>query len=409
MILNKRTNILVVAILVAPALFSSGNQPPKLGPPVESNPKVVPEQMPAFDQQTRVHGIKTTTEFKVEILTDSLKSPWGLDFLPDGRMIVSEREGNLRLLSKDGEIGEPLNGVPEVRHVLVSGMTDVKLAPDFASSRYIFWSYLETADGDKGVNSVARGKLSSDEKSLEDVEVIYRTEIAYSDGYHTGSRMLFDDEGHLYITFGDRYEESIRIQAQHINSPIGKIIRINQDGTPAANNPFAATDGALKEIWSIGHRNPQGLAFSPVTGDLWSSEHGAKAGDEINIIRQGANYGWPIIGYGLEDNNNPINGTGLTQKDGMEQPVYYYDPATAPCGMTFYDGDLISEWKNDLFVGALRGSHIIRLVIDYESNRIVAEERLLEEEKQRFRHVVQGPDDALYAITDQGRLYRIGK
>lgn len=401
---------LLLSPLFAVALLVSCNQQVKYDrPPVEEREKIAPEdQLPAFEEQFRVPGVKTETEFKAEILTDSLKLPWGLDFLPDGRMIVSEREGNIRLLSKDGETGEPLENVPPVRYAQVSGMTDVKLAPDFADSRYIFWSYLEPAGEETGVNSVAKGKLSADEKSIEDVEVVYRTEVPYSDAYHTGSRMLFDEKGRLYVTLGDRYADSVRVQAQHLDSPVAKIIRINQDGTPAAGNPFETTEGALNEIWSIGHRNPQGLAFHPLTGDLWESEHGAKAGDEINIIKAGANYGWPEIGYGLEDSDKPIGGTGLTQKEGMEQPIYYWDPAVAPSGMTFYTGNMLPEWKNNLFVGALGGSHIIRLIIDHKNNKILAEERLLEEDKQRFRHIVQGPDDAIYAITDQGRLYRIG-
>lgn len=405
--LNRQITV-GISLLTISALLSSCNKPVKYGPPVETEPKIVTDQAPAFEGQTRAPGIKTEAQFKVEILTDSLKLPWGLDFLPDGRMVVSEREGKIRVLSKDGEIGEPLSGVPPVRYELVSGMTDVKVAPDFSTSRYIFWSYQETADGDKGVNCVARGKLSADEKSLENVEVIYRTKVPYGDAYHTGSRMLFDKEGHLLVTLGDRYHDSVRVQAQHLDSPVAKILRLNQDGSPAEGNPFAATEGALKEIWSIGHRNPQGLAFSPVTGELWESEHGAKSGDEINIIKPGANYGWPLVGYGVEDNDKPIGGTGLTQKEGIEQPVYYWDPSVAPCGMTFYTGSLIPEWKNNLFVGALRGSHIIRLVVDHKTGRVLAEERLLAEDKQRFRHIVQGPDQALYAITDQGRLYRIG-
>jgi glucose/arabinose dehydrogenase len=218
--------------------------------------------------------------------------------------------------------------------------------------------------------------------------------------------MLFDKYGLLYVTFGDRFNESVRGEAQKLNSSLGKIIRINQDGKFAKGNPFISEPTALKEIWSLGHRNPQGLSFNPATGDLWSSEHGPTSGDELNIVRAGANYGWPTISYGLADTGGPL--TGMTQQEGLVQPIYYWDPSVAPCGMTFYTGDLIPEWKNNLFVGALRGSHIIRLVIDNSTNRIIGEERLLADERQRFRHIVQGPDKALYAITDQGRLYRLG-
>jgi glucose/arabinose dehydrogenase len=222
--------------------------------------------------------------------------------------------------------------------------------------------------------------------------------------------MAFDSNGLLYVGFGDRFDNSIRIQAQQLNSSLGKIIRINQDGSPAAGNPYLGNSAARPEIWSSGHRNPQGLAFNPVTGELFSSEHGPQAGDEINIIKPGSNYGWPIIAYGLEVGGQPVNGTGLTQQDGMEQPIYYWDPAIAPGGMTFYTGSQIPEWRNNLFVGAMGGMHIVRLVLNSTNNRVIGEERLLSGENQRFRHILQGPDGALYAISDHadGRIYRIG-
>ncbi|WP_207509716.1 PQQ-dependent sugar dehydrogenase [Telluribacter humicola] len=377
------------------------------GQSVETSTKVATNQQPAFVAQTRVAAVKTSTLFSVKVLTDGLSNPWGFDFLPDGRMIVSELEGNIRILSKEGKIGIPLQNVPAVRTAGVSGMMDIKVSPDFARNRFVFWTYAEPIGENQSVNCVARGKMSSDETSLEDVKIIYRASTQGQDGFHLGSRMLFDKSGLLYVTLGDRFQESVRGEAQQLSSSLGKIIRINEDGTPANGNPFATTAGALKEIWTIGHRNPQGLSFNPVTGELWASEHGPTSGDELNRIRPGANYGWPLISYGLADGGGALSGT--TQKEAMEQPVYYWDPAVAPSGMTFYTGKLIPEWKNNLFVGALRGSHIIRLVIDHKTNRVIGEERLLADELQRFRHIVQGPDEALYAITAQGRLYRIGK
>ena len=377
------------------------------GQSVETNRKVAVNQPPAFEGQTRVKAVKTEATYKVSILTKKLSRPWGLDFLPDGRMLVSELEGAIRIVSKDGTVGKALKGVPSVFVYGVTGMMDVKVSPNFKTSRYVFWTYPESVDGNQSINCVARGKLSEDETSFEEVKVIYRASTKGQDGFHLGSRMLFDNNGLLYVTLGDRYHESVRDEAQQLNSSLGKIIRINEDGTPAAGNPFASTVGALKEIWSIGHRNPQGLAFNPVTGDLWESEHGPTSGDEINIIKPGANYGWPIISYGLADTGGPLS--GLTQKEGIEQPTYYWDPSVAPCGMTFYTGNDIAEWKNNLFVGALKGSHIIRFVIDQKTNSITGEEKLLSDERQRFRHIIQGTDEALYAITDQGRLYRIGK
>lgn len=373
---------------------------------VETGSKTATDQRPAFLQQTRVQQVKTNVPFKVSILTKNLSRPWGLDFLPDGRMIVSELHGTIRIVSKGGAVGKPLKGVLPVYVFGVSGMMDVKVSPSFKTSRYVFWTYPEPVGVNKSLNCVARGKLSLDETRLEDVKVIYRASTEGEDGFHLGSRMLFDKNGLLYITFGDRFLEKVRGEAQQLNSSLGKVIRIKQDGTYAEGNPFIKDPKAMKEIWSFGHRNPQGLAINPVTGELWSSEHGPTAGDELNIIRPGANYGWPIISYGLADTGGPLSGT--TQKAGLQQPVYYWDPSTAPSGMTFYKGNLIPEWKNNLFIGALKGSHIIRLIIDNSKSRVVGEERLLIKEQQRFRHIVQGPDQALYAITDQGRLYKIG-
>ncbi len=402
--LNTKPAIRISILSIAGMLLCSILQ--TKGQSVETRPKVAKDQSPSFANQTRVQSVTTKTEFKFSVVTDKLSRPYGLDFLPDGRMIVSEIQGAIRIVSKDGTVGEGLNGVPPVRVFGVTGMMDVKVSPDFATNRYVFWTYPEPVGDKQSINCVARAKLSADEKSLEDVKIIYKATTGGEDGFHLGSRMLFDKNGLLYVTLGDRFHESVRGESQRLNSSLGKIIRINQDGTYAKGNPFVSDAKALKEIWSLGHRNPQGLAFNPVTGDLWSSEHGPTSGDEINLIRAKSNYGWPTISYGLADTGGPL--TGETQKEGLEQPVYYWDPSVAPCGMTFYTGNLIPEWKNNLFVGALRGSNIIRLIIDNSTNKIVGEERLLSGERQRFRHIVQGPDQALYAITDQGRLYRIG-
>jgi len=378
------------------------------GQSVETRSKVAPDQEPAFPGQTRAPEVQTETEYTVTVLADNLTEPWGLDFLPDGRMIVSEQPGNIRIVTINGEVGGPLQGVPPVRYQGSGGMYDLKLAPDFEQTRRVFWTYVATIDGE-AMNYVASGRLSQDESGLEDVRIIYQIEPTRGGRFHFGSRLLFDREGQLYVTFGDHFRNG-RDQVQQLDSALGKIIRIDQDGTPAEGNPYIGNGNALPEIWSIGHRNPQGLAFNPVTNELWETEHGPLAGDEINVIKPGENYGWPIISYGLEYGGGPVNGTGLTQREGLEQPVYYWDPAVAPSGMTFYTGDLIPEWKNNLFIAALRGMHIIRLVIDNAATRVMGEERLLAGEEQRFRYVVQGPDGALYATTDekQGRIYRIG-
>ncbi len=376
-------------------------------PSVENRSNEAPQQIPAFPEQTRVPSVQTQSNYSVEVITDELEYPWGLDFLPDGRMIVSQKPGNIRIVNVDGKVSDPIDGVPSVRYQGSGGMFDIKLAPDFNTSRRVFWTYVTTVDGD-AMNCVTSGILSQDESSLDKVNVIYQIGPTQGGRFHFGSRMIFDEEGRLYVTFGDRFRAG-RGEVQQLNSALGKVIRINQDGSAAEGNPFAERENALPEIWSIGHRNPQGLAFDPVTNVLWLSDHGPRAGDEINVIRGGANYGWPEISYGTEYNGGPVNGTGLTQKENMEQPVYYYDPVVAPSGMTFYSGDLIPEWKNNLFVAMLSGMHIARLVIDNSTGRVINEEQILTEEGQRFRYIVQGPDEALYALTDHatGRLYRI--
>lgn len=373
--------------------------------PVETSTKVAPNQQPSFTGQTRIAGVKTQIALKVTTVASGLVTPWGLAFLPDGRMIVTEKFGRIKIVTREGGVGNAIGGVPTVRFQGESGLMDIAIDPDFATSRLIFWTFGELVIGG-GVTSIARGRLSNDETTFENVQIIYRALPAYSSSNHNGSQLLFDNQGRLYASFGERFDNVIRVQAQQLNSSLGKIVRINKDGTPAAGNPFESNATAQKEIWSLGHRNPQGLAFHPVTGDLWESEHGPQAGDEINIIKAGRNYGWPVISYGIEY-SGAVVGNG-TQQTGMEQPVYYWDPAIAPSGMTFYTGTLIPEWKNNLFVAALRGTHIVRLVIT--DNKVVGEERLLADQNQRFRRVVQGPDGALYAITDesQGRIYRIG-
>lgn len=404
---GTRTHHFIQGMLGALLIMGTAHAQDGSNPPVETMSKEAPQQTPAFPEQTRVPSVKTQSAYSINIITDDLEFPWGLDFLPDGRMIVSEKPGNIRIVSREGTVGDPLKGVPPVRYQGSGGMFDIKLAPDFEASRRVFWTYVATAEGE-AINRVATGRLSDDESELEDARVIYQIGPTQGGRFHFGSRMIFDQDGLLYVTFGDRFFPG-RGGVQRLNSALGKIIRINQDGTPAQGNPYAGNQGALPEIWSIGHRNPQGLAFNPVTNELWETEHGPRAGDEINVIERGANYGWPEISYGLEYNGSGVSGTGLTQKENMHQPVYYYDPAVAPSGMTFYDGDLIPEWDNNLFVAMLKGMHIARLVIDNTTGRVVSEERILGQEGQRFRNVVQGPDGALYAITDSadGRLYRI--
>ncbi len=360
---------------------------------------------PAFEGQTRTVAVKTTTPFGFEVITSSLKNPWGIAILPDGRFLVTEKSGTMRIVASNGTAGEPIKGVPKVDDAGQGGLLGVTLDPSFEQSRMIYWSFSEPVTNGNHT-SVAKGKLSADEKSLEGVTVIYRATPAYKGTLHYGGRVIFAKDGSLFVSTGERSDLETRPQAQDLNSGLGKIIRITTEGKPADGNPFAGKSGARPEFYSYGHRNVQGIAFHPETGDLWETEFGPRGGDELNRVEPGKNYGWPTITYGIEYAGGKI-GDAIQQKEGMEQPVYYWDPVISPSGITFYNGDAIPEWKNNLFISCLSGMHICRVVI--ENNKVVGEERLLAEEEQRFRDITQGNDGALYAVTDQGRLYKIAK
>jgi glucose/arabinose dehydrogenase len=287
------------------------------------------------------------------------------------------------------------------------GLLDVAIDPDFASNRIVYWSFSQNVPPGT-LTAVGKGKLSADERTIEGATVIYQAKPAFNSRLHYGSRLEWDKNGYLFVSTGERSDLASRPQAQQLNSALGKVLRITKEGKPAPGNPFANQQGAFPEIYSYGHRNVQGLAIHPVTGDLWEDEFGPKGGDEVNRIEPGKNYGWATITYGLEYSGQKV-GEGITQKAGLEQPVYYWDPVVSPSGATFYSAGLIPEWKNNLFIGALSGMHIVRLVI--ENNKVVGEERLLADGQNRIRDVLQGQDGALYAITDgeRGRLIRIGK
>lgn len=357
---------------------------------------------PAFAGQTRIAGVKTTARYTAKVLTGSLKNPWGVKSLPNGKLLITEKSGQMRIVSTSGNISEPISGVPEVNAAGQGGLLGLCLDPDFATNRMVYWSFSEPGN----LTAIAKGKLSEDERVLEGVSVIYRATPAYSGALHYGGRVVFDREGNLIVSTGERSDMATRPQAQFLNSGLGKIIRISKNGQPAAGNPFSGQAGARPELYAFGVRNPQGLAIHPETGDIWESEHGPRGGDEINRIRAGVNYGWPTITYGIEYSGGKV-GEGIQQKNGMEQPVYYWDPVVSPSGITFYTGDRIAEWKNNLFISCLSGMHIIRLVIN--NNRVTGEERLLTNERERFRDITQGGDGALYAITDGGKLYKIDK
>lgn len=359
---------------------------------------VLVASLPAMAAETRQFPSQAGP-LAVSVVAEDLEHPWGLAFLPDGRMLVTERAGQLRIVGKGGEVSKPLAGVPEVYANGQGGLLDVALDPAFAENRLVYLSYAEPG-GAGGGTAVARGRLG--EAGLEQVEVIFRQAPKLDSGHHFGSRLVFLPDGTLIVTLGDRNR---REHIADMNSHVGKLVRINPDGSVPADNPFAGKDGYAPEIYSLGHRNVQGAALNPATGALWTVEHGARGGDEVNIPQAGKNYGWPVISYGHEYSGGKI-GEG-TEKPGLEQPVYYWDPSIAPSGLAFYDGALVPAWRGNLFAGSLKFGMLVRLTL--EGDRITAEERLLEDLGARIRDVVEGPDGALYLLTDEsdGQILRL--
>jgi len=329
---------------------------------------------------------------RVETVTGGLEHPWALAFLPDGRIVVTERAGRLRIVDRSGHLSEPLAGVPAVFAQGQGGLLDVALDPRFAENKVIYLSYAEPGSGNVAGTAVARARLG--DARLEDVQVIYRQEPKVSGGNHFGSRLVFRGDGTLFVTQGERF--NYRQQAQDLSDDLGKIVRINTDGSVPRDNPFVGRSGARPEIWSYGHRNVQAATLHPATGQLWTVEHGARGGDELNHPEAGKNYGWPVITYGVDYSGAHI-GEG-TAKPGMEQPVYFWDPVIAPSGMTFYTGDVFGQWKGSLFIGSMTPGCLVRLVI--ENGKVTREERYLGDLHERIRDVQQGPDGLLYLVTD---------
>ncbi|TDE17145.1 PQQ-dependent sugar dehydrogenase [Dyadobacter psychrotolerans] len=372
--------------------------------PVETQ-KANSDYKPAFAGQTRITSVKSAMAYEGKVLTSELKNPWGITSLPDGRLIITEKAGTMRIATTAGVLSAPITGIPAVNADGQGGLLGIRVDPDFEKNRMVYWVFAEAVK-DGNLTAVAKGTLSADEKKIEGARVIYRATPAFASNLHYGGRILFDKNGDLIISTGERSDTITRPQAQQLNSSLGKVIRINKDGKPVAGNPFEGKTGAKPELYSYGHRNVQGLALHPVTGDLWEVEFGPRGGDELNRIEPGKNYGWPTITYGIEYSGSKVGGA-IQQKEGLEQPVYYWDPVLSPSGITFYSSDSIPEWKNNLFIGGLSSMHIARLII--ENNKVIGEERLLANEGQRFRDVTEGKDGALYAVTDQGRLYRVYK
>ncbi len=369
---------------------------------------------PAFAGQTRAPAPSETSAYRVETVVTGLDAPWSLAFLPEGGMLVTERAGRLHTIDAGGNISEPLSGLPAIRGFRDKGLTDVVLDPDFERNRLIYFTYYAVPEGEPadlaadqafaqwsalppsaqadrpfGIFRIARARLAAGNTRLENVDVIFET---------GGRRLVHGPDDTLFATTsGAQSTQNSQIsEAQNLSAVGGKTFRINRDGSMPDDSPFLTRADALPSVFSLGHRDPEGAALNPSTGELWMVEHGPRGGDELNIIRAGNNYGWPVISYGNEYTTEPI-GDGLRVKAGMEQPIYYWVPSIAPSGMLFYTGDLFPEWRGDLFVGALAGEHLARLVID--ADRVVAEERLLVGLGHRIRDVRQGPDGALYLLT----------
>lgn len=396
-------SLAVLASCTAPAVKNTGTSDTLAGKPVETKPKVTPYQA-VLPGQTRVAGIKTSVALDIQKLDVQLNRPWAITPLPDGRFLVTSRMGTLHIVDAEGKTQKEVKGIPVLDSGGQGGLLDIALDPGFSANRLVYWSFSKK-NGDKNLTAVAKGRLSDDDSKLENVQVIFQATPEIKSELHYGSRLQFDKDSTLFVSTGERFVAEGRALAQDLNAGQGKIFRITRDGKAATGNPFIGKAGARPEIWSYGHRNPQSLAIHPVTGQLWEAEFGPFGGDELNRLEAGKNYGWPVITYGLEYSGEKI-GDGIQQKEGMEQPVYFWDPVISPSGMTFYAGDAIPEWKNNLFIGGLSSMHICRLVI--ENNKVVGEERLLEDKKERFRDIAYS-NGMLFAVTDNGSLYRIRK
>ncbi|WP_412674280.1 PQQ-dependent sugar dehydrogenase [Agrobacterium rubi] len=363
--------------------------------PAETGQANAPDQKPAVEGQTRAPQPNTMPSLTKTVVAEGLPHLWSMEILPDGRMLVAAKEGAMHIVS-DGKASPALEGVPKVASAGQGGLLDIALAPDFDTSKMIFFSFSEPRDGGNGT-SVASAKLveSGGKAMLEDTKVVFRQTPTYDGDKHFGSRLVFGPNKELYVTVGERSDKEPRVQAQDVSSGLGKIFRIDTAGKAFDGNPFIGKDNALPEIWSYGHRNMQSATLDG-QGRLWTVEHGPKGGDELNLPKAGLNYGWPVITYGIEYSGGAV-GDGMTSKDGMEQPVYYWDPVIGPSGMAYYDSDAIPEWKESIIIGGLVTKGIV--VLKIENDKVVSEGRLPLEE--RIRDVKVGSDGSIYAVTEQ--------
>ena len=385
---------------------STGFPTPRMqeGQPIETRPPEKEDDRTVSPGQTRA-PYHASVPVNVTVLTDKLKAPWSLAFLPGNEMLVTEKGGTLRIVDAKGELSEPLAGVPKVLAVGQVGLLDVVLDPQFARNHRIFFTYSEPVGETYSNIAVARARL--DGHALSDVNVIFRAKPALPAralSSNQGGRIAIDRAGNLFVIIGDRSKSPPWDMAQRLDTDLGKMIHITPDGAPAPNNPFLGKTGVLPEIWSSGHRSEEGLTIDPATGRLWEVEDGPRGGDELNTPEAGKNYGWPVIVHGIDYPGQTI-GDGIVEKQGMEQPHYYWDPVIAPSGMAFYTGNLFPQWKGSMLVGALRGQMLDRLTLD--GDKVVSEEPLLVDQHLRIRDVRIGPDGAVYVLSDDGKLMKL--
>jgi len=399
--------LLSACIVVIPAvLYAQTSLPPAPmdGQPIERRPPEKSDDKPAFPQQTRA-PYHATAAFKITTLIDNLPAPWSLAFLPDGKILLTERlPGSIRVLDARGTLSEPVAGVAALASSAAKdiGLLDVVLDPHFAANHQIFFTFFDFVDNTDSNTYVVRARLDETKCAISDAKVIFRAQPAMPSkrlGGKTGGRIAIAPDGSLFVTIGDRSDSPPWDVAQRLDNDLGKIIHITADGAPAPDNPFLGKPGVLPEIWAYGTRSQEGLAIDPRTGRLWETEHGPRGGDELNLIERGKNYGWPVIVHGIDYPGTAI-GEGITHKEGMEEPVYYWDPVIAPSGLAFYSGNLFPQWQGSVFVGGLRGMMLDRLTI--VNDKVVAEEPLLTDLHARIRDVRVGPDGAVYVLTDSG-------
>ena len=382
-------------------------------PPAETRDTNKAAYAPAFAGQTRAPALTTDTRYEVkEVVASGLASPWAVEFLPDGKFLITERiAGQFRIADAAGKVSAPIKqGVPAVHGVGQGGLLDVALDPNFATNQMIYWSYSEPGSDGRNNTAVAKGRLvDGATPRIDNIKVIWRQTPSLQSNQHFGSRVVFAKDGTLFVTLGDRGALPGRMQAQDLKSAIGKIVRINTDGSAPKDNPFVGRADALPEIWSYGHRNVQGAFLHPTTGELWELEHGPQGGDELNIARKGKDYGWPSITYGVEYGGTLRKIGEGSARAGMEQPVYYWDPVIAPGGLTYYNADLFPKWKGSVFASGLNPSFVSRLTLN--GDKVTGEERFKFSDRanERYRDINVGPDGAIYLLTDgpNARLLKV--